>query len=523
MRKVQSRPKAAPQAPAQVDMNACAGPTVMRRFVGEAGLTRNQIISSLIKSTHGALHEYFPTTAYAAVKDPEFLAHLIAWNAVKGQVRDSKIALPLISLAIWEFPDELTANSYAHLMRLGPRELLRAVEFWRNPGWKGKAPRGRALYRMVEVYLRRLESGNNHRFEAVALQHRHTLRRLYTMLHIKPSNQANFEIVQRKYEMGSVFADLKILPTLPAQLAAGVIINRRIPWLVAQGAMGKRMQEPDVLMALIGRMSPTELVTNSKLLEKLGVMKNPITRAAYEEGLVKAASSGNANTLKTSQAVAAVSSEKLKEKLGAVQEKQLDKMAGIDGNWLVLGDKSGSMSHAIETARQIAAIIARSVKGRVHLVFFDTMPVYYDVTGKTLEEITALTRFVNAAGGTSVGCGMAYADRRGFDVDGVAIISDGGENGVPLFSRAYMDYCKKYDRNPPIYLYRVDGEHDVLSRRLEADSIDYQRFDLDKGPVDYYSLPNLVQTMRTSRYGLVDEIMDTPLLYMAPSIGAVEE
>jgi hypothetical protein len=30
--------------------------------------------------------------------------------------------------------------------------------------------------------------------------------------------------------------------------------------------------------------------------------------------------------------------------------------------------------------------------------------------------------------------------------------------------------------------------------------------------IDYYSLPNIIPTMKTTRYSLVDEIMGTPLL-----------
>ena len=40
-------------------------------------------------------------------------------------------------------------------------------------------------------------------------------------------------------------------------------------------------------------------------------------------------------------------------------------------------------------------------------------------------------------------------------------------------------------------------------------------FDLRRTGVDYYSLPNLVQTMRSNRYSLIDEIMQVPLLTLA--------
>jgi hypothetical protein len=36
--------------------------------------------------------------------------------------------------------------------------------------------------------------------------------------------------------------------------------------------------------------------------------------------------------------------------------------------------------------------------------------------------------------------------------------------------------------------------------------------DLRKQQVDYYSLPNLSRTLSATRYGVTDEIMDTPLV-----------
>jgi hypothetical protein len=56
------------------------------------------------------------------------------------------------------------------------------------------------------------------------------------------------------------------------------------------------------------------------------------------------------------------------------------------------------------------------------LVFFNTMPTYHDVTGKTLDEINAITKHVRAGGGTSIGCGLKYIMDRGLEVDGNAIV-----------------------------------------------------------------------------------------------------
>jgi hypothetical protein len=46
---------------------------------------------------------------------------------------------------------------------------------------------------------------------------------------------------------------------------------------------------------------------------------------------------------------------------------------------------------------------------------------------------------------------------------------------------------------------------------MKQAGIEMQTFDI-RGGTDFYSIPNLAQTLRASRYSLVDEIMATPLL-----------
>src|SRR6266446_4323895 len=95
----------------------------------ESGLSKNQIISELSKSTHGSLKEYVQVGKAAAEQHGEFFAHLISWNKIKGQVRDSQIALPIVSLTAKNYPDEFVENSFAHLTQLGPREVHKALHF----------------------------------------------------------------------------------------------------------------------------------------------------------------------------------------------------------------------------------------------------------------------------------------------------------------------------------------------------------------------------------------------------------
>lgn len=473
----------------------------------EQALDKRAVISTLTRSFHGDLKQYLQVAVPAATQEPDFYAHLIAWNARKGEVRDAQVALPVIALRDQRLVVRASyaENALAHIAALGPREFARAVAFSREAQAHGNTVR-----RLVERYLRDIERGPFARFEGLALQHRRTLRGLYATYHVKPTETANTLIVRG--HGGTPKADiLRSLGTLSPIAAAQAVIESGVSFLIARGALGKKATDPDVLLALIERMSPTDLVTNMKWLETAGVKRVPALRAALEARLEESAKrKPKSQSLKAARAAESVGDTVLATKLHALQEKQLDASARIEGDWLVLGDKSGSMAQAIEIARQVSAILSRMVKGKVYLVFFDTDPVFYDVTGKTLDAITALTRGVHASGGTSIGCGLKLLVERGLGVDGIAVVSDGGENQLPFFMTAYAAYQKRFSQDPSVYFYRTLGDLNVFTRRLAQAQIDVSEFDLT-GPSDYSSLPNIVQTMRVGKYGLLDEIMATPL------------
>jgi hypothetical protein len=485
--------------------------------LGEQGLTKQQVVQELARSRHGKLSEYQATMGPAIREDPEFVAHLIAWNFTHGQIRDSKVALPVLFLRSHLADDELRENALANLAGLDPRNLVRAVRFSKemHPGRPGY---GRAIRRLIERYLRVREE-NWSWWERTAVQHRASLKTLYALNHVKPSTMAEMILFKRMKPKGTIFHDIACLKGMSPTAAAGTIMKRKIPFLVAFGALGEKMKHEDTVLALIGAMSPTELTTNVKLLEKLGVKDRPALRAAFEEGLKKAAKSKK-TTLKAGRAAKALGDSKLAKKMEKLQEDQIDTLKGIEGDWLVLGDKSGSMATSIRVAAEIAGVLSRFVKGKVHLVFFDTSPRHMDVTGLTLEEIKAKTKHVRAAGATSIGCGLQWALDNKVNVDGIAIVSDLGENNTPQFAAVFPRYREAWAKDPPVYLYSIGagagysyGWTEQFRRTLSDANIAFQEFDLGApGSVDYYSLPNLVQTMRSNRYSLIDEIMEVPLL-----------
>lgn len=475
----------------------------------KSGVSRNEIVNKLLHIGHGDLKIYADLGLRAVREEPELFAHVIAWNEKKGEVRDSKTAFPIIALR-GKPDEELFENAAAHLCLLDPKNLVKAARFHRE--LPSVSPTGGTwLKKAIQIYLKEREK-NRGWWNATALQHRQNLKTLYAMYHVKPSDYAERILFRRDYPEGSVFAQLAQIRNMSAQEAAGTILNFKVPFLVAVGALGGLKGKTDIVLALIERMSGNELINNTNMLKKCGVFENPTLKAAYDSAVARMAKSNKkVNTLKAGRAAQAVGDEKVAQKLSQIQEQRLEKLGGIDGDWLVLGDRSGSMQTSIEVARQVSALIAQQVKGKVYLVFFNNAPYAFDVTGKSLEEISNETRRIMANGGTSIGCGLDMIYEKGIVVNGIVLCSDGGENQHPIFSQVYAKYAAKYGVEPSIYFYRVPGDWDVFTNNCIVSGISLQTFDLG-GNVDYYSLPNLVRTMRTSRYSLVDEIMETPLL-----------
>lgn len=482
----------------------------------ETGVTKQSIISVLSKSPHGALKEYVAVGQQAVKQEGEFFAHLVAWDRIKGQIRDSKVALPVIGLA-FETDAELLDNALAHLALLGPRELARAYRFALEIRLPGKM---RQLRGLVESYLHLKEQDRG--WDHLAIQHRGTLKELYALAHVKPEKERTnvvlygrtFDKVRTALPKGSVFEAVANLKNMSPTEAAGTIMRYKVPFLIALGALGAKAKEPDLVQALIQAMSPTELTTNIKMLEKLGLKTNPALRGAFDKAMEKAATSKK-NTLKTTQAVEAVDDVVLKEKLRGLQAKQIAAAGGPDGDWVILADMSSSMNHAIETARHVAGSLTQFVKGHVGLIFFNTSPLAVDVTGLSLDQIQAKTKAFKASGGTSIGCGLNKMLVEKLAVDGIVIVSDGGDNSAPSFASVYPKYAKFVDKDVPVYFYQLSGDPDHLTPMMQQAGIEMQTFDLRGSKLDYYAIPNTVQTLRANQYSLVDEIMSTPLLTLS--------
>ena len=487
----------------------------------QTSLTRQGIIAQLFKTPKGNLSDYLAIGTQAGALDGEFLAHAIAYDRRHGSVRDAQVGLPVVTLATSAFPRLLAENSLAHLALLNPKDLLRAFQ-WAIVLRKSHAMPWRRYDRfeyMVHGYLRAREDCWPW-WDRTALWFRQPLKALYALSHTKACDEAREVLFDRNPMTGTLFYRIRQSFAWESDEVAGFIRMEKLPFLVSQGLYGKRIQEPAILAAVIDNMSAGELSRRAALLEKWGWQNTGATRGAKQAAMGRARRGAKRSGLfaatKTQQAVAE-DDPLLAQELELVQEAQLDAQAGIEGNWLVGIDISGSMEHAIQPGLLLAAYLARQVRGKVLLCFFNHEPYVKDVTGRTYAELVEMTKLIVAQGGTSIGCVVAAAREWQFEADAIAIVSDGGERHPPDFGTAYRAYSSWMGKEPPVYLYRVPGQDpDWLSARWGT-TMPYQCFPVEKS-INEAGVVALAATMKTKRYGLVQEIMDTPLLTMEQAL-----
>lgn len=480
---------------------------------------RNALVAQLTKMPHGKLTAYLPAVLPVARQDPELLAHLLVWNLAHSQVRDVRVAFPVIALRNEARHPEFTENALATLASLGPRDLLRAVRFnqeLRENNLPLVTNAGLSLQETVEKYLRAREAKRGW-FDRAAVSQRQALKTLYRWYHIKPSEYAQRILFTREYPRDSVFAAIRDMRQMSPQETAAAILNHGIPMQVAIGA-ASAIKSNAVALALLETMTAAELDNNMALLKRLGVMNDPALRVSYLAARERTKGDKKANALKAHVAAQQVSEDdELAKSLVKISEERL-KTKTIDGSWAVLADASQSMQQAIELGRQVAALISARVSGAVDLLYFNTDVRAFDVKGMGYDDIARLTKYVTASGATCPGVGMQWLWMNRRNVDGVVIVTDGGENRKPSIIEAYQQYGNVMRTQPTMYeLYIKTNEPDTTGQLLARSGLPFTRFNITGA--DYYSLPSVIDMLRVNKYSLLDEIMTTQLLTLDMVLG----
>jgi hypothetical protein len=429
---------------------------------------------------------------------------------------------------------ELTENVMAHLAKLGPRELVRAYLFNKESSEKRYTIRNgrRGLFQdVLQAYLRTREANKNW-WTAAVVRNRTAMKTLYAVSHTKPSGRAQKVLFQRNYAGEPVFEGIKRLAKMSSLEAGGFMLRNKIPFTVAIGA-GVKLDDPSVLLAVVQSMTGAELITATAQLSKLKSFKLGAVQEAYKEAVGKVAKDKRVSVGKASRAIAAIRPDLAKadspvEQLVKLKEKAAQAISPIKGDWVILADRSSSMGAAVKDGIKIASLLAHRVEGNVHLIFFNDTPRAFDVTGKTLDEIQNATRHVTDWGTTSIGCGLRYLSDKKIGVDGIVLVSDGGENAAPWFHDEY----KKLDNEPTVIYLKLFSDldrhykvpqgtvADQFGLHLEKNGISFQAWSLGAG-ADDYALENIVSVIKPGTYGMLDEVMETPLVLLKDAFDGI--
>jgi hypothetical protein len=490
---------------------------------------RLRLLNTLLTTPHRDLGSIYPVHQEMIGQDPRFYVQLAAWYADEGEVRDHK-EMFVVNLVLSDFPGHRDVG-LALLRQMPPYQVGRVFDFVKGQAIRRRVRTGgrteiiterRGLFRNVprsmktEItrYLREREADPDW-FDSSVLQARAAMKRLYASLHIAPSPRAQAILFDEAPPEDSRLYALKVIAQArtPAQQARA-IVEHRIPYRVAASVI--KQMTPTVLVALIDRMSPQELINSMGSLKRHGALDNPDVKALIEAKLEKAQTDQRVSAYKAKVAAdAAGMPEDVAEKLGAVTEAQVQAKGAIVRSTALLIDKSGSMHQALEIGKQIGAMIAGICQADLYVYAFDTLGYAIEVAGPSLADWEKALLGIQAGGGTACGVAVEMMRRRGQVVEQIIMVTDEGENQTPGFVTALRRYREDLGADPNVLFVKTEHAVDRLEQDCQRERI---AFDAYQFSGDYYALPNLLPLLtRASKLDMLLDIMAYPLPQRKPA------
>jgi hypothetical protein len=533
---------------------------------------RLQILNTLLTTPHRKLDEVWPVHKEMVRQDPRFYVRLAAWYFDHGDVRDHK-EMFAVTLILSDFPGHRDVG-LAMLRQLPPYQVVRVLDFIngrkttrktrivRNqmaksapnarPKRRGALKRalqqvfGRPAEPAVEVastgaveakapaqfktttesfglfrnpprslrteisrYVREREADSDW-FDGTVLVARKAMKRLYALNHIKPADRAQRILFDEDPPRDSRLFALRVLSqaTTPAEQAQAIIDNA-IPYRVASTIV--KQMTPTVLLALIERMSPQELINNIASLTKRGAMENADLKALIEQKLEQAQTADRVSAFKATRAIDATPnvSTEMKAKLEKIADTQVKAKGRIQRPTALLIDKSGSMSLAIELGKRIGAMISAVCERELYVYAFDTLAYPIERGGDDIASWERALVGITAGGATSIGVSIEAMRLKGQYVEQIILVTDEGENRGPHFVPTLQKYRIDLKADPNVCIVRVPRSTSGIETQCRSAGMNV---DVLQFGGDYYALPNLIPLLsKPSKLELLMEILDYPL------------
>jgi hypothetical protein len=372
----------------------------------------------------------------------------------------------------------------------------------------------RALKTEITRYLREREADADW-FDGSVLVARKAIKRLYALLHVKPSERAQQILFDENPPEDSRLAALKKLAHAQTPVEqAQAIIEYRIPYRVAATVV--KQMTPTVLLALIEVMSPQELINNLAALKRRGAMDNPDLKSLIEQKLEAARTGTRVSAFKAEEALKSADlSADVRKKLEQVADSQVKAKGRIARPTALFIDKSGSMELAIELGKRLGSMISAICEKELYVYAFDTMAYPIERAGDDLASWEKALKGITAGGGTSCGVPLELMARKRQYVEQIIVVTDEGENTAPLFVDALTKYRETVKADPNVCFVRTPGAVTQLEAQCRQKGVLCDAFQFTG---DYYALPNLVPLLsRPSKLELLMEIMDYPLPERKPA------
>ena len=495
---------------------------------------RTELLNTLLTTPHRNLAALHPVHASLVALDPRFYVHLAAWYADHGTIRDHKeLFVSMLSVSDFEGHRDV---GLALLRRLPPYELARVVDFIkgrqvvveRHAARPGQTPRRgrtgeveirkereglfrnipRAMKTEITRYLREREANDN-TFDRAAMTARRAMKHLYAGLHIQPSKRAQAILFDESPPEDSLaFAIKEISHAASPQEQARAISAHKVPYRVASSLI--REMSPMVLAALIDVMTPQELINSMGSLKRRGALDNKDIKSLVDAKLKKAGGDARVSAYKAKVAVEAADLDgELAQSLEAVTEQKVRAAARITRPTALLIDKSGSMEEAMETGKQLGALISAVTDAELISYAFDTAAYAVEARGTSLAEWEKALRGLSAQGGTSCGVAIERMRKKKQRVEQIVMVTDEDENTAPLFADAYQAYADAMKVRPAVILVKIGRARNLLEVACAGLGVAPNVLEF-RG--DYYALPNIIPLLTyPSLAEMIMEILDYPL------------
>jgi hypothetical protein len=229
------------------------------------------------------------------------------------------------------------------------------------------------------------------------------------------------------------------------------IETQRLSYKEAVGRLPKGMGlTPAILAVLVPSLSDRDLRILTPTLEELGLMAEPDIRGRWEKAVA------GADDMRALHIAKNVKTKAIREKLeeaadAAAKRAVTEATKEADVRVMVLIDKSGSMTNAIEKSKEVLTrILAGFPADKLHVATFDTVGTVLKPKAPSRAAVQHMLKGISAGGGTVHGAALYALHTAGvqFPVDAKLIVivvgDEAGESGKS-FADAFSRYGYKPD------------------------------------------------------------------------------